>query len=434
VTVGEISILKKRIINLRSRISKSSQTIRSIVALLGSNITSSVLVAVGGLLVAYFLGPEVTGSFRAYTIPLTYLIFLHLGTWDGLWHQIPYYVGKEMPRQVDRFASAAGAFNLLLSVVVSCGFICCAAYSLVHHDYYGILGWLSQAFFCWGVFYGGYLTSTYRTLHHFVTLARIQVAQTVLTFCMVFLLPFLGFYGLCARYAFPSFMTVFFYHRHRPLKVTYNFDTKALKELIKIGLPFSFWGNLYTSVWVATESVLVLSLGGVTALGLFAVAVVIRNAMDSLPLAISQVLTPRVVTNLARDGSVHNANARIVWVTVGLVTFMILFACAGSFLLDVFVPHLIPKYIAGIPVMKICLWFSVVQAAFLPINALFATGRSWLFGRSVIVGIIIFPLATYLLLPSLGGLLAVAVGSLLGRTARTLAAYVDLFALTRQET
>jgi len=151
-------------------------------------------------------------------------------------------------------------------------------------------------------------------------------------------------------------------------------------------------------------------------------------------MSISQVLTPRVVTALARDGSVRNANARIAWVTAGLTGFMIILAFAGSFLLEVFVPHFIPKYVDGIPVMKVCLWFPVVQAAFLPINTLFATGRPWLYGRSVIAGMVVFPLTTYLLYPAMGGLLAVAVGSLLGRAARTFAAYVDLVALTRRET
>ena len=392
------------------------------------------LTAIGGLLVARFLGPEETGSFRAFTIPLTYLIFLHLGTWDGLWRQIPYYIGKEMPERVEALASSAGAFNLFVSVGVSFGFICCAVYSLVHYDFYGVFGWLSQAFFCWGVFYGGYLTSTYRTLNHFVTLARIQVVQAVLTFGMVFILPFLKFYGLCARAAFPSFLAVWFYHRHRPLKVSYRFNAKALRELIKIGLPFSFWGNLETSIWIATESALVLSLSGVSALGLFSVAAVIRGAANALPMSTLQVLMPRVVTNLARDGSVRNANERVIWLTAGLMGFMILLVVTGSWLLDLFVPYFIPKYIAGIPVMKVCLWFSVVQAAFLPMNTLFATGRSWLYGRSVIAGLVIFPLATYLLYPVIGGLLAVAVGSLLGRAARTLAAYVDLIVLTRRET
>ena len=392
-----------------------------------------VLAAVGGLLVARFLGPEETGPFRAFTIPLTYLMFLGLGTNDGLWRQIPYYVGKEMPERVDALASAAGAFNLFMSVVISCGFICCATYSLLHHDLYGFFGWLSQAIFCWEVFYGGYLTSIYRSLSHFVTLARIQAAQAIVTFGMVFLLPFFRFYGLCARLALPSFLVAWLYHRHRPLKGGYRFDTKALGEIIKIGFPFSVWGTLYTSAWVATESALVLYLDGVTALGLFSVAYVLRGAMNTIPTVVGQVLLPRVVTTLARDGSVRKANSRVAWVTVGLTGLMILLACVGSFLLDIFVPYLIPKYVAGISVMKVCLWFSVVEAAFLPMNTLFATGRPWLYGRSVIAGIIVFPLATYILFPMIGGLLAVAVGSLLGRVTRTLAAYVDLAILTRQE-
>lgn len=434
LTSGGVSIARRTIINVLTRISRNRQTVRSVTALFSTNIVSTVLTAIGGLLVARFLWPEETGSFRAYTIPLTYLIFLHLGTWDGLWRQIPYYVGKEMPEKVDAFASAAGAFNLLVSVVVSFGFVCCAAYSLIHHDLYGVFGWLSQALFSWGIFYGNYLTSTYRTLHHFVTLSRIQMTQSVLNFGMVFLLPFLRFYGLCARAAFPSFLAVWFYHRNRPLKVRYRFNVKALSELLKIGLPFSFWGNLYTSVWTATEGALVLSLSGVSALGLFSIAAVMRGAVNSLPDSIWQVLSPRVVTAFARDGSVRNANARIVWVTAGLTGCMVALAIVGSFLLDIFVPYAIPKYIAGIPVMKVCLWFSVVQAAFLPINTLFATGRPWLYGRSVIAGIVVFPLATYLLYSAIGGLLAVAIGSLLGRAARTLAAYVDLIALTRHET
>lgn len=426
-------MFKNKISAIGAKISKSRDTVRSVGALLSSNLTSSALSAVGGILVARFLGPEETGAFRFYTIPLTYLIFLHLGTWDGLWRQIPYYVGKEKHKAVDEIASAAGAFNFILSAIVSFGFVCCAVYSYVNQNLYGIVGWLSQAVCCWGIFYGGYLTSTYRTLHHFVTLARIQVCQTVLVFGMVFLLPFFGFYGLCARAALPWISTLLLFHRFRPLRVRYRVKPKVLWDLIKIGLPFSFWGNLYTSAWIATESALVLSLSGVTSLGLFFVAVVMRNAVNSIPMSIWQVLTPRVVTSFAKDESVRNANARVIWVTVGLTGFMIIFALLGSLLLEILVPVFIPKYIAGIQVMKVCLWFPVVQAAFLPMNTLFATGKHWTYGRSVIAGIVVFALSTYLLLPITSGILAVVIGSLSGRAARTFAGYLELIALSKRE-
>lgn len=57
-----------------------------------------------------------------------------------------------MPRKVSTLAASAGAFMLVMSAVVSCGFVCCAVYSLVSHDLNGVFGWLSQAIVCWDVF------------------------------------------------------------------------------------------------------------------------------------------------------------------------------------------------------------------------------------------------------------------------------------------
>jgi hypothetical protein len=144
-------------------------------------------------------------------------------------------------------------------------------------------------------------------------------------------------------------------------------------------------------------------------------------------------MTPRVVEAYAREGSVRTANARSLVVTAGLTGTMVLVVLLCSWLVGLLVPLAIPKYVDGIPLMKVCLWFSVLQAAALPFNTLFATGRSWLYGRGVILGLIVFPISAYLLAPSLGGILAVALGSLLGRAARTLVAYGEIVLLTRRE-
>ena len=387
----------------------------------------------GGLIAARIIGPEETGLFKAFTIPLTYLTVLHLGTFDGLWRQIPYYVGKKMPQKVEALASSAGAWNILVSIIVSIGFIICALYSLWHHDYYGVVGWITQAICCWGTFYAGYLAATYRTIHQFEALARITLVRAIVNFGMVLVLPFLRFYGLCIRNASPFITGVWLLHRNRPLKVHYHFDAKTLIDLLKIGFPFSFWGTLYSSVWVATESALILSFGGVTALGFFTVAIVLRDGICVLPNAITQVLLPRAVEGFAQDGSVRNANAKSAWLTVGLTAFMVLIVLVVSYSIDFLVPLAIPKYVDCIPLMNICLWFAVVQTASLPLNTLFATGRSWLYGRGVIVGLVVFALAAFLLTPTFGGVIAVAIGSLLGRTARIIVAYLEIFMLIRRE-
>ena len=416
-----------------ARLVQNRTILGSVAALFGGNITASLLGAIGGLLVARFLGPEVTGRFRTFTIPLMYLTFLHMGTFDGLWRQIPFYMGKDQPEKARSLASAAGAWNLLISTLVSLAFLVYALRALTQGDLVGMAGWLSQLLCCWGVFYGGYLGATYRTIHQFVALARIQLIQALLNFCLVFIIPVMGFFGLCIRAAVPAIIGVSLYHRDRPLKIDYRFDRAALGEVLRVGLPFSFWGSLYTSIWTATESALMLSLGGLKGLGLFAVAAVIREGMSALPQSVYQVMTPRVIEAYARDGSVRSANARSLLVTAGLTGTMVVIVGVCSYLLGVLVPLAIPKYVDGIPLMKVCLWFAVLQAAALPLNTLFATGRSWLYGRGVILGLIVFPLSAYLLRPALGGILAVAVGSLLGRVARTLVAYLEIAVLSHGE-
>ena len=158
-----------------------------------------------------------------------------------------------------------------------------------------------------------------------------------------------------------------------------------------------------------------------------------REGMNALPQAVYQVLMPRVVADFAREGSVRSANARVMGLTAGLTGFMVLIIITVSLLIDILVPHAIPKYVDGIPLMKVCIWFAAIQAASLPLNTLFATGRPWLYGRGVIVGLVVFPLSAYLLVHTTGGVLAVAIGSLLGRAARTFAAYLEIIRLARWE-
>lgn len=407
---------------------------RSIAVLFGGNMTASALGALGGLLVARYVGPGEAGRFRSYTIPLTYIAMLHLGTFDGLWRQIPFYHGRNQPERVDALAASAGAWNLAVSVVASSVFLCLSIYGLLRRDTYDSVGWLSQALCCWAIFFGGYLAATYRTIHHFSALARFQLAQALLSFGLVFLVPRFQFVGLSIRSAVPSVAYVWMLNRKRPLRVRYKFDAQALRDVMGVGLPFSMWGSIYTSIWTATESALVLALGGVTSLGLFAAAAVMREAMSVLPLAASQVLTPRIVEAFAREGSVRRATARLMLPTMLLTAGVAASVVVASWLLGILVPVAIPKYVDGLRLMRVCLWFAVIQAASLPLNIIFASGKSWIFGRGVVVGLAVVPVVAYLLVPVLGGVMAVAVGSLAGRAARTAVAYLELAMLAHQET
>lgn len=232
----------------RARLEKHRHSIKSIGALASGNFAASLLGAVGGIIVARYVSPEVNGEFRLYTIPLMYLTFLHLGTFDGLNRQIPFWAGHERPERIETVAAAAGAWNLFITVIVALGFLCGSSQGLWRGDFHAAVGWLSQALVCISIYYGGYLGATYRTLDHFVVLARIQMIQAMAAFCLVVTVVFWGFYGLCLRVAIPGLVAVWLYHRARPLRMPLAFDYDGFKEVVKIGIPLCFWVALYVGV------------------------------------------------------------------------------------------------------------------------------------------------------------------------------------------
>jgi O-antigen/teichoic acid export membrane protein len=402
-------------------------------ALAGSNFISAILGALGGLLVAVYLGPEETGLFRYFTIPLMYLTFLHLGTFDGLYRQIPFYYGQNQTDDINKIASASGAWNVFVTVIVSIIFVLLSLDSFFMNDTPAVYGWLTQVLVCWTIFYGGYLGATYRTLNQFPNLAKIQLSQSITAFILIFTIPFLGFYGLCIRAAIPSLLGVCVYHFFRPLKIKLHFDLNAFKSVIKIGMPLCFWGTLETSLWLALESTLLLKLAGIKELGLFSVAVVLREGLSVLTRSVHEVLMPRIIEIYSREKSILKASKSCIFFTISLILLMVVLIPLISFCLDYFVPVLIPKYIDGIEIMKVILWMGVVQAASLPLNVLFATGKAWLYGRGVLLGLVTFLVFSFLSSSYLGGMMAVVLGSLLGRIMRVLVCYCDLFFMVKNE-
>jgi O-antigen/teichoic acid export membrane protein len=417
----------------KEKITAQSHNIKPIGALAGGNIAGSILSAVGGILVVRFVAPEINGQFRLFTIPLMYLTFLHLGTFDGLYRQIPFHAGRNQLEYVEKLAAAAGAWNIGIAIVVGSGFMLCSLWSLWQGNYINAAGWLSQVAACGSIFYVCYLITTYRTLNNFIVFARIQFIQAVVGFCLVLAVFFWGFYGLCLRSAVPSIIAVWLFHQARPLRMRLHFNGAAFKEVIKIGMPLCFWGTLYTALWTAAEYSLMLHFGGVKGLGLFSVAVIMRESLVLLPNSVNQVFMPRVVESFARHGGVAYAARRTLLVAGLTSLFMVVAVLIISVLLNYFVPVFIPKYMEGLPLMKVCLWQTLIEALSLPLNGLVATGRSWLYGKGVLVGLLVFPLAVAFLNPLVGGMMAVVLGSLGGRLVRTVVAYYDFILLMRQE-
>lgn len=407
--------------------------LKSISALAGSNLLGSILAAIGGVLVARYVDPTENGEFRVFGIPLMYLSFLHLGTLDGISRQIPFFSAKGDIAYVEKIAAASGAWNAFIASVVAAGFVVLEIFALWSGDTKAGMGWLTQSIVCFAIFYGGYISATYRTLHGFVGLARIQLIQTVIGFIFVAAVISWGFYGLCLRAAVPGLLGIFLFHKSRPLKVKLEFDRGALWDVMKVGLPLCLWSSIYNPLWIAAESTLIHEFGGATALGYFAVAIIVKESVCIIPQAFNQVFMPRIVESFSKAGSISTGIRQTILSTALLVPSMAAVAGIASVALSFAVPKIIPMYTNGLPIMQALLLHGVLQAASLPLNSLVANGRIWLYGRGVLVGVFVFGTSVYLLEPIIGGVMAVAYGSIIGRSARISAGYFELYKLMRNK-
>lgn len=412
---------------------KHGNSINSISSVTIINIVGSVLAAIGGVLVARYIDPEVNGKFRIFTVPLMYLSFFHLGSFDGLWRQIPYYSSLDDNDALYKTTASAGAWNVFITYIAAVVFCLLSFWGLVQENYLEAAGWFSQAIASVGVYYGGYLSATYRTVSGFVVFARIQFIQSIATFIFVMFVVFLGFYGLCLRLVLPVVIFVVLLHIYRPFRISLFFDLASFKSLVKIGLPLCFWGTLYTSIWIAVEYSLMFSFGGTKAVGFLSVAIIIRESLCVIPNSFNQYLMPKAVDSFAKNGNTSAFAIESYLVTVITILITVIVVIISSFLLNYFVPMFIPKYFEGLTLIKTCIWFAVIQATSIPLNGLIASGRGWLYGKGILVGIIFFPLAVLLLNKIVGGILAVALGSLIGRFIRTSVAYFDLYKLMDHE-
>lgn len=405
--------------------------IKSVGALAGGNLAASLLSALGGVIVARLVDPNVNGEFRYYSLPLMYLAFLQLGTFEGLGRQIPYYSARSMAENVQRLAGAAAGWNALLVVAVGGGFVALEILALLEGEKQQATGWLAQALVAVSIFYGGYLTTTFRTLNGFVEIGRVQFIQAVLSFFLIAAVDVWGFYGLCARAAIPPLLGVYLLNRVRPIKVQPRFNKTGLVELLKVGFPFCLWGSIYNPIWLAVEATFVYRLGGAVALGYYSIGLIIKEAVCILPQAVNQVLLPIVVAQYANDGNSLRGFKQGLKLAALLAVIMTAVVLVAGVVLDVLIPVVIPMYVGGIGIIKILIWHSVLQALSIPLNSLIAHGKSSLFARGVVLGCLAFLLSSLALLSSLGGVEAILYGSIFGRMVRVMAGYIDMYFVNR---
>ncbi|MGO8689360.1 MAG: lipopolysaccharide biosynthesis protein [Thermoguttaceae bacterium] len=404
-------------------------------SLIGANAVSLGLRFVSGWLQLFLVkDPEVLGTFKLFGIALGYVPFFQGGVFHGLNRELPYYVGKGDRRRVEELAASAQAWALALSAIAALVFLALAGWNLLRGQLWPATGWATCAACSFTLFYNtSYLQATFRTGHDFTRLALVNVVQSTLTVALLVLVYLWSFYGLCLRLMIADLVAMGLLYYWRPVRVGPKLDLGCLKHLLVIGAPIFVAAQLY-GYWATTlDSQFVVSFFGRKGLGDYYPATQVCQSFEFLPLAIMQVIYPRMAEQFGRTGSLKDLIPMTVKPTLALAALMIPLAVAGWWLLPPIVTRFAHNYVAGTRATQWALLPPLVLA-FTPVNQIFMVAkRQGLYALAILLGMGTYTGAMWWLVHHGHGLAAFPQAMLVGRIVFILACYALIYYLVRRD-
>jgi len=414
--------------------SASSRAILRLTAVFaGSNMVSTALQLVGGLLVSRLVAPSVLGLFNSINLAVGYVPFLQLGVINGLNRDLPYYLGRGDRPHAMKLTGAAQAWAMLTGGIAGLAMVLVSVWQALEGEWQLAFGWVTVSIPVFMAIFGQmYLQALFRTHSDFERLAKYNLIQALVAFTLVALVWPFEFYGLCLRGMLIAVSSVLLMWHWRPLKVGFHWDGGALKELVRTGVPVFAIGQVY-SWWGVLDSTLVLKFTGTTGLGLYALAGLASKTVGMVSKALSQVVYPRMSQEYGSGAGIA-ALIRMVWLPV--VFSLLVTGIMGAAVwvtLPLFVRLILPKYLGGVEAAQWTL-VSALVVSLMPINNVFnVVKRQDLYGVAMVIGMVTYVGGVFLLGGSAGRLAAFPQAMVLGRLGFFATCGVFLLYLRRRE-
>ena len=397
-----------------------------------SNLVGASAGFISGLIIARLVTPENLGAFRSFGIITTYLNVLHLGLFDSLQRELPYVLECGRYDEAKKSLSASAAWLSLVLAITTIGFIALSVLSLVKKNYLASAGWIVQPFVLSGVLFGGLFSTLFRTKHEFRKLAKASLWGSVANIALLPCLLFSPFYGLCFRSSIVSAINPIILYFKKPLKFNIGWNSKELSRHIKIGAPLFSIGYIESSLWLATESFIVLNLFGKEGLGLYVLTIAIREAATLVASAVNQVYVPRIASSYSRTKSYSEAWRVSAKATMASFLINLTVATAVLFLLPRLVALLMPRYVGAIPLIRLISIFPVLKALELPLYVFKAANQRRWYASYVIIGYFVF-ITLSIILGTIYGLEGFIVGVISGKAISIIVGNSGLFISVRKE-
>lgn len=332
------------------------------------NVTLSVavataLIAVRSLLILEIAGPATIGVWKSVMVLLFLSGFARLGLPHGVAVQLPLLRGQGRETEAGRIAAMAG--TVLAASGLLLGLAALMASFLVEDGQYRIALRLAASV-VWLAQFQEFLREVAGARHLFgVRAAEVLLDAAVNVIATLLLTYWFGLVGLGVAAILTALIPAGYLWRRLRFRLSRRLDFGVVRQLIRVGLPYSFLETSFHLTKYLGLPVVALVLGP-TAAGYYALCTLILEfSTNIIQIGVSRVVGPHLLQEFGRLGShaqvakYYEMPTRLFCYTLPPVLYF------GSLMLPKAVATLLPHYLPGVPAAQTVLW----AVFFLSVNA-----------------------------------------------------------------
>ncbi len=307
---------------------------------------------VQGLIVIRLMEPGVLGIWLELQLITIYGALAHFGLFNAVNRQVPFHNGRNEPDHARRVENVVR--GVLLLFFSACAILIALLYATGTASSVRGRGALALAITAIVTLGIEFHLGLFRARHQF---GRAGLASVVSAVAILLGLPLVyvwGFDGLMWRAVMAAVAGLVACLALDRWNFGVEFDRKATLALLRIGFPILIVG-LGTVVFTSLDRTLIAALLDDYAMGQYAMCFALAKVLALFPVAIGQVYYPRMTELYAGEGISRRLIRICIRASLLSAAIVAVLAAAAFFAMPWIVVEYFPKYIEGLPALKISL-------------------------------------------------------------------------------
>ena len=346
--------------------SKKREIIKQAGIYSGSTQIAQIITLITAILFRRFLGPMQTGIWTTLQILVDYSKYATFGVMDAVNREIPYQVGKKDENRATEIKNLAFSFVISSSILVSGGI---ALFALLMRNHF------SQEVFAGLLMVSGVIVlqrinnlmvSVLRCYKKFDVEASLTIVSAIVNGVFVASLSyFFKIYGfIWAMILSLAFNIVFLRLRHN-YQFQWNLSWAKLKPLVAFGAPLMALG-LLTTFLRSFDKIVIAKFLGFEAMGHYSIAQMACSYVSNFAISVAIVLLPHFQEKFGEKDDPKALGYYLFKSSLAYALTVPAFLGAAWIFGPYAIHLLLPKFIPGIPAMKILILSMFFIALFQP--------------------------------------------------------------------